>query len=86
LSAVSKDRIASPDATAVLLDSQGGWNLAGGPNAAAPRHNDGTYMLFADGSTRWMRSFNGVMWNPRPPAPLAGRRKSHHRRSRSRRG
>jgi len=85
LNGVSNSRIASPYETAVLFDSRGGWNRAGGPGAAAPRHNDGVYMLFAAGNTRWMRSLDGVVWKPSPAAAPAGRRHSHRRRGRSRR-
>ena len=79
LSAVSNSRITSPSYTAAVFDSRGGWNLAGGAAAADPRHSGGLYMLFAAGNTRWLRSLDGVVWKPGPPAAPAGR----HRRRRS---
>jgi hypothetical protein len=85
MSSVSNGRIASLYKTAVLFDSRGGWNRAGGPAAADPRHSGGLYMLFAAGNTRWMRSLDGVVWKPGPPPAPAGRRPARHRRSRSRR-
>jgi prepilin-type processing-associated H-X9-DG protein len=82
LSRVSMNRLDSPTRTVAGFDSRSGWNLAGGPELADARHNQGLYVMFADGRVQWRRDFSGVVWKPRPPA--AGR--SATGRSRSRRG
>ena len=81
LSSVPGNRIATPFNTAAVFDARGGWNLAGGPAMADPRHADGLYMLFTDGHVRWLGSMDGVVWNPGPPAKRTG----HHRVRRHRR-
>lgn len=64
LSAASLNRIQSPASTAAVFDARGGWDLAGGPSLADPRHVGGLNVLFADGHVQWLRSLNGVVWKP----------------------
>jgi prepilin-type processing-associated H-X9-DG protein len=83
LSAHSVSRITSPFATAELYDARGGWNLAGGAELAAPRHNHGLYLLFADGHIQWMQRLDSVLWKPAAPVASPARRTAtSHRRGR----
>jgi hypothetical protein len=84
LSGVSQNRLTSPYSTIVLFDSRGGWNLSGGPDLAAPRHNNGWDTLFADGHVHWLNSFNysSLVWKPRAPAPAPHHRRGRHRHRR----
>jgi prepilin-type processing-associated H-X9-DG protein len=83
LSALSVARIASPFATAEIYDARGGWNLAGGADLAAPRHNDGLYLLFVDAHVKWMQSLNSVVWKPAASTASPARRATvRHRRGR----
>jgi prepilin-type processing-associated H-X9-DG protein len=74
LSASSLDRIATPAKTIAVIEGFGDWNLAGGPDVTAARHNKGAYTAFADGHVRWLNSYDGTNWSGAPwPAGAASR-------------
>lgn len=59
-----------PVSVVVLFDGPEGWNLAGGPEAARYRHNDGANFGFADGHVKWSRSDRVPEWRwPQKLAP-----------------
>jgi prepilin-type processing-associated H-X9-DG protein len=81
LSSVSLRRISFPQQTVLAFDGRGGWNVAGGPESMAPRHNQGLYVLFADGRVQWRRPFEKARWEPAPAAvPRAKRARRRGRR------
>jgi prepilin-type processing-associated H-X9-DG protein len=81
LGAVPLNRIPSPAVTIAAFDGPGGWNRAGGPELAVPRHGRGVNSLFVDGHVKWMQSFDAVVWKPTPPAASTPRRRTGRRRS-----
>lgn len=67
LSTVSMEEIDSPSETVLAFDAKGGWNRAGGPELAEPRHDGKVNVVFADGHTRRisMSDLESAVWEPR---------------------
>jgi prepilin-type processing-associated H-X9-DG protein len=63
LGAAALDRIPTPAKTVAVFDGTGGWNLAGGPDVTARRHNKGAYTAFVDGHVRCLDSYDGTNWS-----------------------
>ncbi len=73
MSGIREYQIVAPAQTVIQFDSTGGWNLAGGPELADLRHNNGLNMGFADGHVKWCPSAvdDWLSWSPRAGASLA---------------
>lgn len=59
-------QVAHPASTVLCFDATGGWNLAGGAELVAPRHNWGANFGLADGHAKWFAEggVDGLGWDP----------------------
>ena len=69
---ISLKQLSDPGRTVVIFESARGWNAAGGIELlpSEPRHHDGDYYGFADGSATWVKRSEAsvLIWNPVPSA------------------
>ena len=68
LSGFAVSRLRSPATTVFLFETQGGWNLNGGPELmlTQPRHIQGVNVVFADFHAETVKpeALKSLRWNP----------------------
>jgi prepilin-type processing-associated H-X9-DG protein len=68
LSGMELKSVASPAQTVLLFESEGGWNVSGGPEAVigAPRHRNTVGVAFADGHVEMVHTsrLQSLRWDP----------------------